>query len=117
MTAAAGHQLRCPDCRGVASLDVALLTHDETCPLRLAGDRVCASDAEWFRQHPLARWRWRDPDLAEHREAAVGGVEFAEGTRVLVVRLSKGQVRRTFVHRQTVILFIDDIAPAHGWAA
>jgi hypothetical protein len=49
---------QCPDCNEIArptEISSAHLTHADTCPAGLAGDRQMDLDREWFEQHPDAK--------------------------------------------------------------
>lgn len=108
-------RLVCPDCSATAEHTI---EHDLTCPTLRRVEQVCATDAGWFANHPAARWRWRDADLAERAELELAGLDVAGMyVRVLVTDFGHGHHQRVFSASRRVLVIALDIPPAEGWAA
>lgn len=107
--------LTCPDCSASAEHH---LQHDDTCPTLRRVETLCAIDEMWFQQHPDARWRWRDADVAERAELELTGIDVDDAyVRVMVTDLGNGRHRRAFSAARRVLVIALDIPPADGWAA
>lgn len=91
----------CPDCSAVAD-DNRHLTHDETCPLGLAIDKVVDGDRDWFLTHPDAAERHRPITPIEKQEYLVFGFSDVQlATHVQVTQIAPG-VRRRHPYTRTV---------------
>ncbi len=113
-TSTARPRLKCPDCTATAEH---VLIHDRTCPASRSVETLCASDETWFLDHPHAGWRWRDIDPSERAELQMAGFDLTDGHgRVLVVNDGMGRHRRLIARNGTLIVAVQDIPPAAGWA-
>jgi hypothetical protein len=90
----------CPDCS--ARPNGNRITHDKTCPLGLAIDKVMEADREWFENHPNSSEYWRPASRAEIQDyAMMTGCEpdYSLEVRCCVQQLGPGLRKRSFQHK------------------